>query len=592
MDTNNSDQAPVAPPTGARNTLWMVPYARNPYFTGREGELLEIAATLSAGTQGARSGGLAISGAGGIGKTQLALEYAYRSREEYSHVFWVLAESRETFNAAYSDMAELLDLPGKRQQEQHLVNESLTDWLAHHSDWLLILDQLSDPALLKEFLPPAFSGYLLLTTRASTTDKLARRIRLKKLDAEESGHLLLRRAGILVGPEPLAEVLPKEYPAIRAIVDELAGLPLTLDLAGAYLAETSCSLPAYLNLLRQEPVKRPSKRGELIEDQPGPLAQTVRLAYEKTAKPNPALADLLRLCVFLAPDEIPGTLLSSCAPLLGKPLLKLAGNRTRWNAALEKLQKYGLIARDPELQAVAMQREVQAALLAMLSKEAQKLWAERVVRAVGSVSRSLPVEDQETWLLLMPHAHACLALIERWQLNAVEGAWLLHHAGWYLHTRGEYAVAQAYEERALAIYRVACGDEHPSTAMMLNNLAVTYEDRGKLKEAANLHLQALAIYRAHSDDENPDAARCAYNLASLYQDQKRHDEARPLLERALAIWETSNGPNHPNAKKARARHEQLLQKPQDMRVTREPLESDEATKPEGLARVIRRGSIQ
>src|SRR5579885_3560406 len=108
MDTNNSDQAPVAPPTGGRNTLWMVPYARNPYFTGREGELLEIAATLSAGTQGARSGGLAISGAGGIGKTQLALEYAYRSREEYSHVFWVLAESRETFNAAYSDMAELL----------------------------------------------------------------------------------------------------------------------------------------------------------------------------------------------------------------------------------------------------------------------------------------------------------------------------------------------------------------------------------------------------------------------------------------------------------------------------------------------------
>src|SRR5581483_7348161 len=110
-DRKSNEQSPSMPPLDRYNQLWMVPLARNPYFTGREAELQEV----HTGLRAPEAGTLAISAAGGSGKTQLALEYAFRQREEYRAVFWVPAFSRVTLNGAYSDIAMLLDLPEKEQ---------------------------------------------------------------------------------------------------------------------------------------------------------------------------------------------------------------------------------------------------------------------------------------------------------------------------------------------------------------------------------------------------------------------------------------------------------------------------------------------
>lgn len=535
----NSEQEPPQPSQETSDQLWMVPYTRNPYFSGREAELHEIATFLKAEQHGI--GGLAINGAGGTGKTHLALEYAYRHREEYHHVFWLQAATRDTLNAAYSDIAHLLNLPEKAEQDQWAIVEAVKRWLAHHHNWLLILDHADDLSLSKSYLPATFDGHLLLTTRASTTGKLARRIKLKPLTPEESSHLLLRRCGLLNEASELADIPLRDAEAARAIASELGGLPLALNLAGAYITETSCGLPGYLERLqRKRSVARP---GNKDENQPDPVEKAVYVSYEKAAKAASAVTDLLRLCSFLAPDEIPEALFNTDA-VLSKPLQRLVNSPTRFNTALASLQKYALLERDPEILTLAMPREVQTALRKMLAVDDERAWAEKTVRLVGSVFPLLEIDNWEACQRLLPHAQMCAELIERWNLELVEGAWLLHHAGWYLHTRGEYAGAQAYEEKALTIYRAVLGDEHPSTAMILNNLAITYEDRGKLKDAATLHQQALAIRRSTLGENHADTANSLHSLALIYRKQGKLEDAASLHREALAIRQHLLGERH------------------------------------------------
>jgi tetratricopeptide (TPR) repeat protein len=532
-DKKSSRPSPLLSPQDRYNQYWMVPLARNPYFTGREEELQEVSTGLRAG-----SGGLAISAAGGSGKTQLALEYAYRHREQYRSVFWAPAASHALLSGAYSSMAQLLDLAEKGQQEQRLIVRAVVDWLAQQRDWLLILDDISDGSLLKDFLPETPPGHLLLTTRNGITGKVARRVRLKKLSADESRRLLLHRCGRLsaTGAE---EAIPADSQAAGQIVTTLDALPLALDLAGAYIAATACSLTGYLELLRQQNESTDRRVGE-------PMRKTVHLACEKIAKASSGALDLLRLCAFLVPHDITETLLMAAIPVMSRPVQKALGSDSRRETALNLLQQYALITRAPAGAALIMQREVQSALHALMPTEMERARAELAVRVIGSLFPSLDINDWEACQRLLTHAQMCTPLLDRWQIQPVESAWLLHHAGWYLYVRGEYASAQICEEQALVIYRARFGDEHPATAMILNNLAVTYEERGKVKEALPLHQQALAIRRNTLGENHLETATSLHNLASLYHGQGKGEQALPLLREALAIRRQLLGNEHPD----------------------------------------------
>ena len=103
---------------------------------------------------------------GGIGKTQLALEYAYRHRQDYHAILWVNADTREHLINTFVRIASLLDLPQKDEKDEMVIVEAVKTWLADRTGWLLILDNADELALVEEFIPPAFRGHLLLTTRA------------------------------------------------------------------------------------------------------------------------------------------------------------------------------------------------------------------------------------------------------------------------------------------------------------------------------------------------------------------------------------------------------------------------------------------
>jgi len=135
-------------PRTALPAIWNIPYARNPFFLGRENELTQIRYRLQVGQAMALSQPQAIGGLGGIGKTQIALEYAYRYHQDYIAVLWAHAENTQELISSYVAIASLLRLPERDVKEQNIAVQAVKIWLQTHRDWLLILDNADDLALL------------------------------------------------------------------------------------------------------------------------------------------------------------------------------------------------------------------------------------------------------------------------------------------------------------------------------------------------------------------------------------------------------------------------------------------------------------
>ena len=306
IENLTSSTASARPPMQSLvQPLWNVPYPRNPLFTGREHILERLTTIFSIDETRVSTQPLAISGLGGIGKTQTAIEYAYRFREQYQYVLWAKADTRENLIQDFVAIARLIQLPEQHLQDQSLIVEAVKRWLREQRQWLLILDNADDLGMVSEFLPETYAGHVLFTTRAQAMGRLARRIELDHMELAEGTHFLLRRAGILEAEEPLDKASSRDQDTALAIVEEMDGLPLALDQAGAYVEETGCGLASYLIRYQQRQMDLLNKRGGYTPDHPEPVATTWSLAFEKVEQANLAAADLLRFCAFLAPDAIP-----------------------------------------------------------------------------------------------------------------------------------------------------------------------------------------------------------------------------------------------------------------------------------------------
>jgi tetratricopeptide (TPR) repeat protein len=563
---------PVTPQTEASQPAkaWNIPYLRNPFFTGREDLLKQLhdnltqnkaTALMQAQQKSSDSPqAQAISGLGGIGKTQTAVEYAYRYRDEYHYVLWANAATRDELITSFVGLAALLNLPEKQEQDQANIVAAIKQWFTTHDGWLLIVDNADDLAMAADFLPSGGKGHLLLTTRAHALGSLANGIEVEKMDTQQGMLLLLRRAKVLALDTPLDDAPQIDRTAASAIVQEMDGLPLAIDQAGAFIEETGCSVSDYLQRYRQRQDVLLKRRGGPGKEHPEPVATTWSLSFERVEQLDPLAAELLRYCAFLAPDAIPEQMIIDGASELGTHLRPIAENPLLLDEALATLLRFSLVKRKRDEGTFSIHRLVQAILKGSLDTEKQRQYAESIVKAVNQAFPD--VSDYRNWprcQQYLPHAQVCVDLIDTWEFTFNEAGRLLINLAYYLRERAQYEEAEPLSQRAIAIGEKALGPEHPTLAIRLSNLAMLYNNQGKYEEAEPILQRAITIDEKTLEPEHPGLATDLSNLANLYSNQGKYEQAEPLYQRALAIYEQKY-PSHPHTQTARENYASMLKK--------------------------------
>ncbi len=527
-------------PTGdPPRDIWMVPHRQNPYFTAREDELEALRKALHGDGCAVVGQTQAISGLGGIGKTQTAVEYAYRHRDEYQAVLWIRGATEGDLAAGFGEVAQALDLAADDAGQQLAA---VHGWMDANSSWLLVIDNADTPDLLKPYLPQSHKGHLLLTSRASYLGHLSipDPLRLNTLLPEEARAFLLRRAG-RKAPDAADEQ------AAADLAHELGFLPLALEQAGAYVAETQARFDDYLADYREFRIELMKRSKPETGNYPQGVEETWNLSFKEVERISKASGDVLRLSAFLSAERIPEELLVEGASKLGPAISEAldGSGRLQLHELLKPLTLFSLVKRLARDRSYSVHPLVQDVVRANLGEESRKSWEQRVVE---SLNQTFPEVEFRAWgqcARLLPHIQAFRLTIVT-PLESLESASAFSKAAIYLHDQGRYAEAESLYLRSQEIYEKALGREHPSLATLLNNRASLYLDQGRYEEAEPLHQRSLEIYEKALGGEHPELAAALNNLANLYRAQGRYEEAEPLFQRSLAIKEKALGGEHPS----------------------------------------------
>ena len=514
---------------------WLVPETMlTRYFTGRDDLLARLRKELQERHRAA------LSGLGGVGKTQTAIEYATRNRFEYPNgVFWVNAETIGGLTSGFAEIARILRLPAADSSDIDRVVRAVTEWLDRTDGWLLILDNVDDRRDVQRFFPVRGTGDLLITSRESVFSELGipRALEVRELDDDAAAQFLLARTG----RDPSD---PADRAAATELAAELGRLPLALEQAAAYIAETN-AFSAYLSAFRKRRVMLLEKAAGLVAHDT--VAVTWAANFEAVEAVSAAAADVLRASALLAPDAIPFELLLDGAQALGEPIAQALVESDDLAVAelLRPLARYSLVRFDAASCTFSVHRLVQEIVWTAIAEPDRRIYADRVVCALDA---AFPDGSFPTWSRcerLVPHVVSIAGRLEGIDAHPGAVGRLFSRAGRYLAERGRYAEAQALHTRALHVRENAIGPDHLEVAASLNDLAVVHWYRGQYAEAEPLNERALAIRESALASDHPMVANSLTLKAMLSAVQGRVNDAQPLYERALAIREQAFGPDHP-----------------------------------------------
>jgi tetratricopeptide (TPR) repeat protein len=520
------EPATVVPPPGINN----LPRRPARVFVGREAALGQVGGALDEAATAVVT--QAIYGLGGVGKSELALQHAHARQGQYTLTWWITAEDPDQLQAGLAGLAGRLcpaiALAGTTAEAAGWA----TGWLQAHQGWLLVLDNVTDPADVGPLLGQLTGGHILVTTRRDTGwDQAADPIRLDVLDPGPAADLLTTRTG---------QHEDASRDAAASVAGELGGLPLALDQAAAYITQTRITLGGYLDRLRQHPQAMYAATGGGLAQRA--IARTWDITIGTIGARDPGAIELLSALACYAPDDIPRTII---AP--GDPAGQLAADE-----ALGLLASYSMITLTA--QTVSLHRLVQAVILAQHppgDHSPEPGTASPLATAAEWLDNAIPAEPDTNvagWPLLralIPHADALAGHFGA-DGKPVTLARIQNELAVFQDSQGQYQQSLTLRRSALAIYEAALGPDHPDTATALANLAATYGSLGQHAEALPLEQRALAVTEAALGPDHPDTAIGLGNLAMTYWSLGRHGEALPLEQRALAVTEAALGPDHPS----------------------------------------------
>ncbi|WP_052709539.1 FxSxx-COOH system tetratricopeptide repeat protein, partial [Streptomyces sp. NRRL S-495] len=569
--------------SGSLPAVWNVE-PRNPEFTGRDTVLADLRRRLGTGSTG---GVQALRGVGGVGKTQIAIEYACRFASHYDVVWWIAAEDPALIGEQVAALAVELALaePGTDTATAVAV---LKAHLRGRNRWLLVFDNADDRAGVAKWLPGG-PGHVLITSRAGGWERIAATVPVDVMERDESVALLRTRR---------PELSPEDADLLASA---LADLPLALAQAGGFLAETATRVGDYLALLdtHATAVLTEGSTGDYRK----PLAGAIDLSATRLARLDPLGLAVVRLCAFLAPESVPvhwllafGRSTAARTPqdhaphTPGGPLAALALADTdpvALHRGVGSAVRLGLATSTHD--GVRLHRLVQAVIRDQLGADAADV--RRHARTVLVQAAPGDPEDPATWATwarVVPH----LLAVDPGGADSPELRDLACDAAWYLtergdseasarlavdlHTRwtaasgpddrhvlwagrclarahreqGRYEAAHLLYEASMPRSRRALGEDDPQTLRLAHGHAINLRLRGRYEESQRLQEDTLARYRRLLGHDHPHALHSANHLAADLSALGRYEEARELHEETLARCRRAFGEDSPHTLRA------------------------------------------
>jgi tetratricopeptide (TPR) repeat protein len=514
--------------------VWNVP-TRNAAFTGRNEVLEKLRDQLASSSQAVVLP-LALHGLGGVGKTQVALEYAHRYMADYDVVWWVSAEQREMINPALAELAARL--PGLR------VGDSVTEAAmaarealrlgSPFSHWLLIFDNAGDPDELASFIPGG-PGHVLVTSRNPFWSRVAEPVEIDVFSRAESTEHLQRRVPGLSGKDA------------SLVAAELGDLPLAIEQAGAWLAETGTPAATYVEELHAEltsvlDLSQPA-------DYPVPVAATWRLSFDRLRTQWPAAARLLELCAFFAPEPISLQLLYSDEMIQALvPLDDRLKERIVLGQLIRQITRYALAKVDQGSNSLQVHRLVQAVIRSHLRTVQERDDAMHEVHRVlvGARPRQGDTDNPENWpryTLIWPH----LGPSEADECDEEETRQLLIDRVRYLWKRGEFQEALDTGRRLQAGWNERLGEDDRQTLYLRFHLANVLRSQGRYREARDQDTDILERQRQVLPEGHPHILQTAGSLAADLRGLGKFSESLAMDQQTYESLKDIFGEDHPSA---------------------------------------------
>jgi hypothetical protein len=496
---------------------WSTP-PRNFNFTGRTEMLAALHARLTSGDTNLTAVlPEALYGMGGIGKSQVAIEYAFRHADDYDVVWWIPSEDPTHIRSVYIALAEKLGIPntGAVNAVIEAVRESLRRGHPYRR-WLLVFDNADDPQDVRPFFPSGGSGHILVTSRNTHWSNVAQTLEVALFDRAESKQLLQRRNDGLsdADAEQIAEVL--------------GDLPLAIEQAASWLRVTGMNADEYLTLFAR-------KRAELLEaglplDYHAPVATAWNVSFDRLAQEDPAALQLLQVCAFFAPEPISRTLFielqgipvpAELAEMLRDPLLLAK--------AMRQINRYSLAQIDQNNGTIALHRLVQGALYDRMSPQerAQMRHAAHVLLATDDPRGPGSAKNWPKYTELLPHVRAS-------RMHECEDQWVRRtalHSAVFLSAWGDDQSGLGYCQEIFKYWKDKFGEDKPDTLSAAKQVGICLRALGRYGEAYEVdkHAHAVAKQRLGDDSEN------TLILANMVAQDVR------ALGQFTEAWELSDG---------------------------------------------------
>ncbi|MEU4494653.1 FxSxx-COOH system tetratricopeptide repeat protein [Streptomyces sp. NPDC023998] len=506
---------------GSLPRVWNLP-GRNAGFTARDGLLVHLRQELTSGSGAAVQ---ALRGRGGVGKTQLAIEYGHRFAGEYELAWWIRSEEPALIQ---DQLAALAVKTGAAQADTAPSEalEALAEELRTRGRWLLVFDNAEDPAALAPHLPGG-SGHVLITSRNPAWQDVAIAVEVDGFARTESTALLRARVRGLA-----------EHDADR-LAHELEDLPLALVQAAALLAD-GLTVSQYLRLLG-ESVSKVLDEGRPT-GYPASLAAQIRLSTQHLADTQPAALAMLQACALLAPEPFP---LHACTrPVADAPadVAGLLNNPLAGRNALRALARQGLArVQDGTVQ---LHRLTQTIVRDQLTGS-ERTDAAGTAEALLTAAYPGEAADPSTWPAwpdLIPH----LLTPDPTDLTTGAGRYAACEACWYLMDRGNAPTALPRLQHLHRTWTRLLGPDHQHTLWAANYLARAYNDTQNHTQARALAADTLERSRRVLGMDHPytltAATRLAIDLAALGEVEAARALGEDTLERQRRVL----GEDHAN----------------------------------------------